>query len=239
MIIVYSGTRNLYECMLPSITSLLEHNTPRKIYILIEDDQFPYELPEVCETINVSALKDKYFNPHGANMNSQFTYMAMIRICYADIFAQHDRILQLDCDTIILDSLEPVWNTDLTGKWFAAVPEYLGRYNPFGHPYYFNIGVCLFNLDQIRKDNMVPYACKFLDYVRVMCVEQDALNMYGGLDKSVVIPIRYNECFATGRTDNPAVVHYAGYPNWWTDPETPRLEYLEKYRQKVKSVEVF
>ena len=86
MIVVYSGTRNLYECMLPSITSLLEHNTPRTIYILIEDDTFPYELPEVCETINVSALKDKYFLPNGPNMNSPFTYMAMMRIAYADLF---------------------------------------------------------------------------------------------------------------------------------------------------------
>ena len=93
MIVVYSGTRNLYECMLPSITSLLEHNNPEKVYILIEDDTFPYPLPEVCETINVSALKNR-FNPLSPNMSSVFTYMAMIRIMYVDIFPQYDKVIQ-------------------------------------------------------------------------------------------------------------------------------------------------
>ena len=234
MIIVYSGTRNLYECMIPSITSLLEHNSSEKIYILTEDDTFPYELPEMCETINVAPLKDKYFLPNGANMNSQFTYMAMMRIVYADLFPGYTKILQLDVDTIICDSLQPVWETDLTGKWFAAVPEYLGNYKPFRNEHYYNIGVCLYNLEQMRKDNCLPYMVQLLNYARMMCVEQDALNLFGGHDKGVVLPIRYNECFATGRTGNPAVVHYAGYPNWWTDETTPRREYLSKYLKKMK-----
>ena len=234
MIIVYSGTRNLYECMIPSITSLLEHNSPEKIYILTEDDDFPFPLPEVCQTINVARIKDRYFFQNGANMNSQFTYMAMMRITYPDLFPGYTKILQLDVDTIICDSLQPVWDTDLTGKWFAAVPEYMGNYKPFRNEHYFNIGVCLYNLEQMRKDNCLPYMVQLLNYARMMCVEQDALNMFGGHDKGVVLPIRYNECFATGRTDNPAVVHYAGYPAWWTAPSTPRREYLSKYLKKMK-----
>lgn len=237
MIIVYSGTRNLYECMMPSIHSLLEHNNPKKIYILIEDDQFPYELPDVCETINVARIKDRYFFQNGANMNSQFTYMAMMRITYPELFPQYGRILQLDVDTIICDSLKPVWETDLTDKWFAAVPEYLGNYRPFRNEHYFNIGVCLYNLDQMRKDNTTRYMIQLLNYARLMCVEQDALNLFGGHDKGIVLPIRYNECFATGRTTDPAVIHYAGYPDWWTNETTPRREYLEKYLEKTEEEE--
>lgn len=232
MIVVYSGTRNLYQCMLPSITSLLEHNSPEKVYILIEDDTFPYELPEVCETVNVSALKNR-FNPLSPNMSSVFTYMAMIRIMYVDIFPQYDKVIQLDVDTIVCDSLEPLWDIDLSGKWFAACPEWNGNYNPFKHEKYYNIGVCVYNLEQMRKDNCLPFFLRTLDYIRLSCTEQDIMNMYGVPEKVVDIPVRYNESFCCGNTQNPAVVHYAGDPGWWTNEHLLRKWYLDKYKKKL------
>lgn len=53
-IAVYTGTRNIYQNMLPSIKSLLIHSDVDKIYLLIEDDIFPYELPPEVECINIS-----------------------------------------------------------------------------------------------------------------------------------------------------------------------------------------
>jgi len=40
--------------MIPSMKSLLIHSNVDKIYFLIEDDTFPYELPPEVECINVS-----------------------------------------------------------------------------------------------------------------------------------------------------------------------------------------
>ena len=51
---VYCGTRNVYDDMIPSMKSLLIHSNVEKIYFLIEDDKFPYELPPEVECINVS-----------------------------------------------------------------------------------------------------------------------------------------------------------------------------------------
>lgn len=229
MIVVYSGTRNLYKCMLPAIKSLLEHNTPKKIYILIEDDSFPYELPDIVQTINVAPLAEKYFPSTSANIKSQFTYMAMIRICYPEIFANEDKILQLDVDTIVCDDLTPLWDIDLTGKWFAACPEYMGNYNPFQNDRYYNIGVCLFNLAQMRKDNTLPYMLRMLNKVKMHCVEQDAFNFFGVPEYVKEIPVRYNESFCCGYTEHPAVVHFAGFPDWWDNPLMMRRWYLDKY----------
>jgi hypothetical protein len=39
--------------MIPSMKSLLIHSDVEKIYFLIEDDEFPYELPPEVECINV------------------------------------------------------------------------------------------------------------------------------------------------------------------------------------------
>jgi len=40
--------------MITAAKSLLEHSNVEKIYFLIEDDIFPYELPQEIECINVS-----------------------------------------------------------------------------------------------------------------------------------------------------------------------------------------
>lgn len=33
------------------------------------------------------------------------------------------KVLNIDCDTIIVDSIEPLWNTDMTGKVFGGMLE--------------------------------------------------------------------------------------------------------------------
>lgn len=228
MTVVYAMTRNLYPHFLPALRSLLEHNSPEKVYILAEDDNLPYDLPDACEVVNVSG--QTWFQPDGPNMRSMFTYMAMVRACYAYLFPDLDRVLQLDIDTIVCDDLSPVWETDLTGKWFAACPEYLAHYNPFGNDKYYNIGVCVYNLEQMRRDNIVPALIDVLNNRKMMCVEQDAINLLGVPDKVTDIPVRYNESFCCGTTDNPAVVHYAGQPNWFANKSMPRAAYMDKYR---------
>ena len=64
----YTGTRNLYSGMVPAVKSLLAHSDVEKVYLLIEDDEFPYYLPDCVETVNVS--NQTYFRPGGPNMVS-------------------------------------------------------------------------------------------------------------------------------------------------------------------------
>ena len=140
------------------------------------------------------------------------------------------KVIHLDADTIICDSLEPLWKTDLTGKWFAACKERQTWYKPFGDTYY-NMGVAVINLSQMRKDKIEPLMAEYLNTVPQPWADQDAWNKYA-LEQNKVVPfdVRYNESNATGYTDNPAIVHYCGIPNWW-DGDIPRKEYLDKYKE--------
>lgn len=227
MIIVYALTENLYPYFRPTLTSLFEHNDPEKIYILAESETLPYDLPDVCEVINVSG--QEHFPKDGANASTIYTYMAMMRVCYTELLPDADKVIQLDIDTIICDSLQPLWDIDLTGKWFAACPEYLTTYNPWQKEKYYNIGVCVFNLKQMREDNAMPRMIKMLNEQQLSCVEQDTLNYFAVPDKVVDIPVRYNESFCCGYTDDPAVVHYAGCRDWYRNAAIKRFNYLEKY----------
>ena len=232
MNIVYALTRNIYDHLLPSINSLYKQHPDAKVYILCEDDEFPLKIPFEAKVVNVS--NQKYFPKDNPNMNSVFTYMAMVRACYADLFPRMQKVIQLDIDTLVMDSLEPLWKTDLTDKWFAACPEYEGQYNPFGHDRYYNIGVCLFNLQQMRKDGADAQLVDLLNSKQLKYLEQDALNIIGVPDKVVDLPVRYNECFCCGYTDNPAIVHFAGYLNWWVNKRMYRRELLDEWKRATK-----
>ena len=224
MNIVYAVTHDYYSKLIPSITSLLEHNSKANIYVLAEDDEI-----DIPFKVNVINVKDQQFFPEsGTNYHNSFTYINLLKVCYPELL-KCNKVIHLDVDTIICDSLEPFWKTDVTGKWVAAVPEHKGRYKPFGDTYY-NMGVALINLQQMRKDNIVGDMATYLNTVKQPYADQDAWNKYGlEQDKFVPVDVRYNENFACGFTDKPAIVHYCGITQWWNNKAMYRWEYLDKY----------
>ena len=155
--------------------------------------------------------------------------MALLRVCYTDILPDIDKVLQLDVDTVCVDNIDELWDVDLTGKWFAAVEEKLSTYKPFGSLYY-NICVAMFNLEQIRAEKADELLIHYLNTTTTPYIDQDAWNRHMS-GRNVSLPTRFNESFVTGFTDNPAIVHYAGYKDWQENPRLSRREYLRKYRE--------
>ena len=225
MNILYALSRSLYPYLKASINSLLEHNKVTKIFIFAEDDELPVEIPCKHEIINISG--QTYFQHNGPNMRSFFTYIPMMRAVAADILRCH-KVISLDIDTIICDSLKPIWDIDLTDKWMAWCPEHLGTYRPFGKTYY-NAGVVVYNLAQMRKDKVPEQAAALLNNNHYIYLEQDVFNQIAVPDRCVDIPVRYNESFCCGYTDAPAIVHYAGVSDWPTNWTIYRREYLDRY----------
>ncbi|MBO7685577.1 MAG: hypothetical protein J6V72_04295 [Kiritimatiellae bacterium] len=230
---VYSGTRNLYEPMMWSAKSLYANSSIDRIHFLIEDDEFPFEMPSFCDFMNVKEYAEQTFPDTGPNANSHFTKMAMVRICYPNLLHDIGKVLQLDADTVVVDNVDELWDIPMDGKWFAACHESLSGYDPFRSGHYHNVGVCMFNLDQMRKDKAQAQLVNFINTRRANCIEQDALNACGAMKgKSVDMPVRFNENRACGYTDEPAIVHFVGYMDWQTNPNLPRREYLKLYRDK-------
>ena len=95
------------------------------------------------------------------------------------------RVLYLDCDMVVRDNLEELWNTDLTDK-AAAVVEDLHHFNSpmierLGYdPYesYFNSGMLLMNLDYFRRFDIVEKLFKYMKDNLSLLIhpDQDALN---------------------------------------------------------------
>lgn len=109
------------------------------------------------------------------------------------------KVLNIDCDTIIVDSIEPLWNTDMTGKVFGGMMEamnyrYRRNVGKKDDDYYLNGGVVFLNLDEVRRGG---YELRFTQYITkygsaLAYLDQDVLNGVVEQEKKIALPMRYN-----------------------------------------------
>lgn len=231
MNIVYSFTHHVDEWAIPSFTSLYEHNPDANVYILCEHDEFPLKIPFDATIINVSDQKI-FTNENCVNYHTDFKYPNLLKVCYPS-YLPVDKVIHLDIDTIICDPLDELWNIDLTDKWFAAgleFPNVPWGYKPYGDKYY-NMGVALINLEQMRKDNIEPVMVDFLRKEELPYADQNAWNKYAiAQDKAVAMDKKFNSSLQCGYSDNPSIVHYCSIWDWFSNRTMPQHEYLDRYR---------
>jgi lipopolysaccharide biosynthesis glycosyltransferase len=110
------------------------------------------------------------------------------RLFLPELAADAERMLYLDSDLLVLDSLAPLWETELDGHLLGAVTNVLqandrGRGPWLGLPSdesYFNAGVLLLDLAAMRADGtserVREYAVANADRLREGWRDQDALN---------------------------------------------------------------
>ena len=214
----YFGTRNVYDAMIPAVRSLIAHSDVEKIYLFIEDDTFPHELPEICETRNISG--QTVFRKTGPNYASKWTYMSMMRTALPFLLPELDRILYLDIDTIVNMDIADIWEVPLDGQYFAAVREPAKSRPGFT---YINAGVMLMNLDKLR-DGKAEEIIDLLNRRFYPCKEQDLFSeLCQG--QFVLLPGDYNVSDFTDQPRQMKIIHYAAKPlaEWY------RNELVQRY----------
>lgn len=211
---VYCGTRNLYADMETAAKSLLR-NTPsvERVWFLIEDDEFPSELPGCISVKNVSG--QKWFKPDGPNFKSHWTWMVLMRAALSKVFPKLDRVLSLDCDTIVEADIGELWELPMEDEYFAAVREPRKSTADF---LYCNFGVAMLNLKKLRKDKKDDEVIAALNGRHFDANEQDAMNelCQGHICR---LPGDYNISDWTDPFMGRKIRHYAWEgPNWRANP---------------------
>ena len=199
---VFIGTRKVYGDMVTAVKSLFANSDVDKAFFLIEDDEFPYPIPDEVEIMNMSG--QEYISKSSPNYNSHFTYLCVLRAAFGRIFEDFDLILNLDDDLVVVDDISDLWEMDLEGNYCAGVED-----RGIGRRGYINGGVVLYNLQAMRDDGITDRMIDILNRQYKQYVDQDALNECCG-GKVKLLPLRYNESPVTGRTNDPAIVHYVG-----------------------------
>ena len=206
---VYCATRNLYADMVPSIKSLIMNSSVDRVWLLIEDDTFPYELPDICKVMNVSG--QTFFPKDGVNFKHPWTYIVIMRAALHRLFPATEKILSLDVDTFAGKDISDIWDTDLDGYYLAACRE---PHKSTDGADYINCGVMLMNLDKLR-DGKGDEIIEALNTKSYPFNEQDCINqLCKGQIK--VISSNYNVNPWTEPPTDTKVVHFAAIKRYQT-----------------------
>lgn len=199
--VVYLGNANVYGMMKLSAKSLLYHSDVDKIYFLIDDDKFPCSLPDKIQCICIR--NQKFFRNNCPNLNGFYSYITLLRSVLSKILTE-DRVLLLDPDAVVCDSIDKLWDYDISDYYFAAVPETRASTHEL-QPYY-NAGVMLMNLGKFRKDRMDDSMIVELNQQFYPHLEQDALN-YLCHDHILELPSDFSTSFVTDETNHTVIRH--------------------------------
>lgn len=123
---------------------------------------------------------------------------------YARLFVTSDlpkdmeRVLYLDCDTIVNKSISELWNIDLHGKTIAALMDAFSKYYRFNidlqpNDIMFNSGVMLIDLNRWREQQVEQQLMKFIcsKNGKIQQGDQGALNAVLSQDTYCIEP-RFN-----------------------------------------------
>lgn len=224
MVAVYSGTRNVYPQMYVSLKSLLLNTEMDRVYLLIEDDEFPFPIPENVFTINVS--QQDFFEPGSPNYHSDYSYMELLRCALGIILPDDEKkVLWLDIDTIINEDISDLFEIDMRGFLYAGVIEPKKCNGIFT---YINVGVCLCNLELLRDMYKERELIGFLNQYEYVWPGQDVINLLcqGGIR---TFGSEYNSNAFVIPCARPRVIHYAAikaseYKSHWAYKKYERID---------------
>ena len=131
----------------------------------------------------IRKVKDKLYT---RDYYSKTTYF---RLFIPNLYPQYDKVLYLDSDIVILDDIANLFDTDLGDNLVAAAPDDVIQFHPVFQTYaekvvgvadyhrYFNAGVLLMNLHQLRRFKFQEKFVYLLDKIKFsVAQDQDYLN---------------------------------------------------------------
>mgnify|MGYP003281962768 FL=1 len=169
-----------------------------------------------------------------------WSFVCYVRLFFSDIFPCLDKVLHIDCDTLVLDSLEKLYESDLEGNYCGAcydcIPTSKYACGMNVKDRYYSNGLILFDLKRMRDDNIQD---KFINYIVesngvLPHLDQDVLNnvlknkiytfncRYNIMTQNAVFGSKscefyeklepyYSKSDMEKGIQNPAVIHFVGF----------------------------
>lgn len=184
MIVVYTTSKNVDKYLPTALNSLFIHNPDAFVYIIAEEDHIDC----IKRTSNIKIIPKSEIPdfPLTEGPNAAALPMQMVR-CWLPRILNEDKVLYLDIDTLVLDSLTDLWNMDISDAAIAAWPEdredsmimdwCMPPRTRMRYSQYVNSGVVLFNLKYIREHHIDDLWFYQLKNYKLPLPDQDAINL--------------------------------------------------------------
>ena len=210
MDIVYSSSDSYCEIAGISILSLLEHNRDvDELNLYVIDNNISPKNKERLEGMISGFGRTLTYLSHPDIENRSKTEINVGRWNISTFYRLFlpsmlpetvKRVLFIDCDTLVMQDLSPLWEMDMGDKWLYGVDDCRGaayRTNIGLQPEdnYINNGVLLIDLDAWRRNNVEEL---FLQFIRdnqgdITFVDQGVQNgVLSKLNRSGLLHPKYN-----------------------------------------------
>lgn len=191
--VIYITDDNYYLPTLVSIYSLYIHRNENATYNICilavnvheRHQQILNKLNACRFTVNIINRVNEFDNFKFKQKDFHVSTCALFKMYIAEIFPNLDKALYLDSDTIIVDDLVDLYNTDINELYAGVIVDLKATYVykvpahtkiGLNCAYYFNSGVMLLNLSKLRKDcvskQMIDYRKNGINFF----MDQDTLN---------------------------------------------------------------
>ena len=174
-----------------------------------------------CE-INFVEIDENLFNDYKQiKTHSYITLPAYYRLKLASLLPNLDKIIYLDCDTLVNSSLSKLFDENLDGYAFAGVKD-INKRMLKRNPKYFNSGVLLINLDYWHKNGIEEKLLQFtkdnIDNIKMG--DQEVLNRVLNDEVKIVDDVwNVQSSNFTNRSSyvkNPKIIHYVAKNKPWS-----------------------
>ena len=208
--IVLAGDRNYTTQLETTIKSILNHNRDVKIYILNQDimpDWFrkPRKIARMLgsEIIDVKLPEQAVFQ--NWKKQAHISAIAYARYFIPD-YIHEDTVLYLDCDLIINDKLDSLFEQNIEECYIAAIRDANGQG--------FNTGVLLINNEKWRQEKLRERLIE-QSILTTKEVEEDRFEHFNG-DQTIFNQVLQDDWLELDRAYNLQVGHdgVALYNNW-------------------------
>lgn len=146
--------------------------------------------------LDVSVDKYAAFEKTISSTKSNVSTAALLKFDLPNLLAEEDKVLYLDGDILVNTDMYELFSTELNEAYVAAVKDsssmYTERALPVECPEYFNSGVMLLNLKQMRKENVTDRLIETKSNLKdISLMDQNTFNIVM-VNRIVPMPIRYN-----------------------------------------------
>jgi len=177
--LIENSSKNYYYAIKILYTNICEEN--KKKILKYERENVKIEFVDL--NYYIQEIKDKLYT------RDYYTKTTYFRLFIPNIYPQYNKAIYLDSDTVLLGDIAELYHKDMGNNLVAVVPDDIIQNEEIFQEYvekvvgvadyrkYFNAGVLVMNLDEMRKSKFQEKFLYLLETVKFAVVQdQDYLN---------------------------------------------------------------